>query len=171
MRKPTSEFKMSVALLVGGLLAWGIFGYFILPTLIRWVYAGGGPALLQGIVAGRGEHALDTYLVAGRQLWQSGVLLLLAVWGVYWLLNRRFVRACTPGTLGAIRFVVFGVLLIKTLTEDLASSAFLPAEMRVPMGILEVLYALPIGFDTLHQSYAALHTLQLVTIAFLCLAA
>ena len=60
---------------------------------------------------------------------------------------RRFVGEATPGTLGAMRVWVCGILLLLTLLEDLPSIAWLPIETRQPQGVMRWLYILPIGSD------------------------
>lgn len=76
---------------------------------------------------------------------------------------RRFVGEATPGSLGAIRVLTCAILLGDTLIRDLASSALLPSEMRLPMGLLQLFYALPIGFDQFLLSEASLWAFKWVT--------
>ena len=83
---------------------------------------------------------------------------------------RRCVGPATPGAVGAIRALAAGVLLANVLWEDLPSAASLPSSMRIPMGVLEVLYALPIGFEQLNTSHSALSIFSTVTALLLFLA-
>jgi predicted DCC family thiol-disulfide oxidoreductase YuxK len=81
---------------------------------------------------------------------------------------RRFVGSATPGTLGAIRMFVFAVMLAGAIWEDLASSALLPREMRSPMGVLRLFYAVP-GFDAFVSSERALGIFETLTVLILFL--
>ncbi len=53
-----------------------------------------------------------------------------------------------------------GVLLLNTLWEDLASSAALPRGLIEPMGVIELLYELPISFARFASSETALQAFQ-----------
>jgi hypothetical protein len=75
----------------------------------------------------------------------------------------RFVPAATPGALGAIRIVVCVVALTIIYLEELPSAAKIPLEIRRRMGLLEIFYALPIGFHRLASSELALTLLELAT--------
>jgi len=75
----------------------------------------------------------------------------------------RAVGVATPGTLGAIRAWVCGILLVMTLWEDLASTAMLPRSMLQPKGVLHLLHAAPLGFDRFLSSAPALWTLEHAT--------
>jgi predicted DCC family thiol-disulfide oxidoreductase YuxK len=83
---------------------------------------------------------------------------------------RRFVGEATPGSLGAIRVLTCAFPLLDTLLiRDLASSAMLPSEMRLPMGLLQLFYSLPIGFDQFVSSEASLWAFKWVTVLILFL--
>src|SRR5262249_38732210 len=74
----------------------------------------------------------------------------------------------TPGTLGAIRMLTCGALLVTTSWEDLASVALLPAEMRHGMGAMGAVSAVP-GFERFVASASALGAWQGLTIVLLVL--
>jgi predicted DCC family thiol-disulfide oxidoreductase YuxK len=76
---------------------------------------------------------------------------------------RRFVGAATPGTLGAIRAFTCLILLISTAWEDLSSIALLPPEIRHPMGAMNLLYALPTGYERFLGSETSLWLFQRLT--------
>ena len=76
---------------------------------------------------------------------------------------RRFVGEATPGSLGAIRVLTCAILLGDILIRDLASSALLPSEMRLPMGLLQLFYSLPIGFEQFVGSETSLWAFKWVT--------
>lgn len=67
--------------------------------------------------------------------------------------------------------LVCGVLLVLTLSEHLPSTALLPRDMIHEPGVLAIFYALPIGFDHLVASSAALTGLQALTALLLLLGA
>jgi hypothetical protein len=81
--------------------------------------------------------------------------------------RRRFVGSATPGALGAIRIAVCSVAIVNTLWEQLPSSAKIPVGLRSRMGLLELLYDLPIGFERLVASRAGLTVLECLTLLFL----
>ena len=76
---------------------------------------------------------------------------------------RLLLATASPRWLAQIRILTCLVLLAFTLREDLGATAELPASMRVPMGVLRVLYKLPIHFSSFVADPAALRTLQAVT--------
>jgi hypothetical protein len=78
--------------------------------------------------------------------------------------GERFVGNATPGALGAIRIISCSTALICDLWEDLPSSAKIPLDLRTSMGVLELFYKLPIGFDALVTSATALAVLKGVTV-------
>ncbi len=87
-------------------------------------------------------------MALGGILWLLGSLLLARVLASITFFD-RYVKGGTPGQLAAIRILTCGILLGSTIWENLASSASLPGELRQPMGVMRVLYALPLGVDRL----------------------
>lgn len=85
--------------------------------------------------------------------------------------SRRFVGSAPPEALAQVRIVVCGILLASTLWEDLSSSALLPAGAIEPMGFLQLLYALPIGFERFVRSPWMLGVFDWSTAALLLLGA
>ena len=85
--------------------------------------------------------------------------------------RERFVGTATPRALGATRIVICAVLLVSALWEDPASSAIIPQQLRKKMGLLEVLYQLPIGFSEFVSSSTALTLFKWLTVLLLALAA
>jgi predicted DCC family thiol-disulfide oxidoreductase YuxK len=83
---------------------------------------------------------------------------------------RRAVGEATPGALGAIRALVFGRLLFMVFGESLPALATIPDSLRRPMGVISLLFALPLGLDRLVQSPEALRLLQITAAALLFLA-
>lgn len=93
-----------------------------------------------------------------------------------WLFSRpaffqRCVGEATAGALGAIRMLVFSILLISALWENLPSTVLLPREMIDPSGVIRFLHLLPVGFDSFSANRTALALFQGVTILLIFLAA
>ena len=162
-------------------LGWLALGEWLVPHGIAWLYAADaatwwGP-LGRALARAQARHDLAYYLGAWREDGRWAVLA-----GIAYLafaattraprFAERFVPPATPGALGAMRALVAGVLLASALWEQLPSSALLPREMIHGVGpVLGLLYALPIGFERLVASEAALGVLQALTIAALACAA
>jgi hypothetical protein len=83
---------------------------------------------------------------------------------------RTAVGEATPESLGWIRILACSALLASALWEDLASSAWLPPELRRPHGVMQWLYALP-GFDRFLASETALRAFNWMTALALLAAA
>jgi hypothetical protein len=156
-----------------GIVAWILVAELAVPRLIAALH---GDAELGARLAALGraqaEHGLAHWLAewshASRWVAAGGVLYLLVAAGT--LLPRAFASqavGATPATLGAIRIVVCGVAALMTAWEDLASSALLPREMVRSMGIVDLLYALPVGFDRFVTSATALGAFRWLTLALL----
>jgi hypothetical protein len=99
-------------------------------------------------------HRWPSVILAGT-LWLFGTLLLARALGRHTFFD-RYVKDATPAQLAAIRILACAILLGSTLWENLASSALLPAELRQPMGVMRVFYALPFGLDRLVGDAGAL---------------
>lgn len=98
-------------------------------------------------------------LALGGILWLLGSLLLARVLATRTFFD-RYVKGGTPEQLAAIRILTCAILLGSTIWENLASSASLPAEMRQPMGVMRVLYALPGGLDRVVGNAGELEALK-----------
>ena len=83
----------------------------------------------------------------------------------------RNVGEAAPESLAAIRILVCTILLGHVVVEDLPSSASLPRALIAPMGVLEVLYTLPVGFRRFVASPEALAAFKAVTAGLLLAAA
>src|SRR5438477_8875690 len=83
----------------------------------------------------------------------------------------RNVGEAAPESLAAIRIPVCAILLGHVVVEDLPSSASLPRALIAPMGVLEVLYTLPVGFRRFVASPEALAAFKAVTAGLLLAAA
>lgn len=158
--------------MVVGLALWLAFAHLVAPLVIESAYRGESIPILNNLIKGHANHSVEEYLSDWRQLaWKFtisytafGLLGLV----VFMSTNsqtffRRFVGEATPGTLGAMRALTCGILLLWTMLEDLPSIAWLPVEARHPLGVMQWLYALPLGLDRLVASEAWLRVFQLVT--------
>lgn len=76
--------------------------------------------------------------------------------------RRALDAASSPRWLAQIRVIVCLVLLAFTVREDFAGIAALPASMRVDMGVIRWLYAVP-GFAAFARDPAMLRAAQVVT--------
>lgn len=152
-------------------IAWLIVSTQIVTPLIVRAYDGQSLPLFNALIISRADHPLSEYLSYWRNITWLGAFWCLAVWLVppFWRFLAsprffdRFVVAATPGTLGAIRAWVCGILLVMTLWEDLASTAMLPRSMLQPKGVLHILHATPIGFDRFLANASALWALEHAT--------
>ncbi len=162
--------RMRFPLLVCGVVAvlWLAFAFVVVPPIIESAYRGETWPVLNGMIKGQHVNPITHYL----QKWNRITVSVLVSWVGVWLLAmlmssagffRRFVGAATPGTLGAIRAWTCFILLLTTVWEDLSSIALLPPEIRQPMGTMNFLYALPIGYERLLGSEASLWLFQRLT--------
>jgi predicted DCC family thiol-disulfide oxidoreductase YuxK len=159
------------------LIAWLIFATQIVPPLIVRAYDGQSLPLFNALIISRADHPLIEYLSYWRNVTWLGAFWCIAVWLMQPLRRTlaspsffaRVIGPATPGTLGAVRAWVCGILLVMTLWEDLASTAMLPRSMLQPKGVLHLLHAAPIGFDRFLASAPALWTLEHVTALILFL--
>jgi len=168
----TRFFLVLTCVLLGLVGLWLAFAKLVVPPVIESAYRGESFPILNSLMTGRATHSMHEYLQDWDQLaWN--VALIFTTFGLLGLVIcivatsstffSRFVGEATPGTLGAMRMWICGILLLFTLTEDLPSIAWLPAETRHSAGIMAWMYALPFGFDKLVASEAGLYVFQLLT--------
>jgi hypothetical protein len=114
------------------------------------------------------------------QVTRDGALILIAfglvVRAVVELRERSipsWIEPATPEALGATRFWIALILLASVIWEDLPSSAYLPRGMLdlSHSWLVSTLYSLPIGFDRMLASPAALRVFEGATTIILSLAA
>jgi len=157
-----------LVVLMGFSLVWIVFAKLIVPPVIESAYRGESWPFLNRMILGQAEFPVSHYL----QKWDKVIIpVSLSGLGFYLIvlvisspaISRRIVSEATPGTLGAIRMWTCSILLLTTLWEDLGSIAWLPAELRLPRGMLGYLYTLPIGFESLVTSEMSLRAFQLLT--------
>ena len=169
----------AVAIVLGvTLVLWLAFSHLVAPLVIESAYRGESIPVLNNLIKGHANHSVEEYLSDWRELsWQltiSFTVFGLLGLAVFILMNsqtffRKFVGEATPGTLGAIRALTCGILLLWTAVEDLPSIAWLPVEARQPLGVMQWLYALPLGLNRLVASEVGLRAFQFVTEAVLFL--
>ena len=155
---PSQTLVWSVVGLVAVTVLWLLLAPHVVPDLVLKAYQ-------------------DRYPNPQRMILWHGVFGCVAIWAggwlVWWSVRKhildRLIPEASAQQLGGIRVVVCAVLLTNTLWEDLASTSYLPKEMRLPLGVIKVLQQLPIGFEQLLDSYAALSALKYFTAGFLVL--
>jgi predicted DCC family thiol-disulfide oxidoreductase YuxK len=168
-----SRFLLVLTCVVLGLLGlWIACAQLVVPAVIERAYRGESLPVFNSLLVGRTTHSVDEYLRDWDQLAAHSTFII-TVFGLPALVLfivatsstffSRFVGEATPGTLGAMRAWICGILLLFTLTEDLPSIAWLPVETRHSGGVIAWMYALPFGFDKLVTSEAGLHVFQLLT--------
>jgi len=164
----TANHIRLLLVLMGLSLAWIVFAKLIVPPVIESAYRGESWPFLNRMILGQAEFSVSHYLQKWDKVTTTGLLSGLGFCLIVLLISspafsRRIVGEATPGALGAIRMWTCAILLLTTLWEDLGSIAWLPVELRHPMGMLGYLYALPIGFEGLVTSEMSLRALQLLT--------
>lgn len=153
---------------------WLLFTELLIPALIVFLYSSDLLGSVETIQEARREQSLDYFLFRWRNdaRWATAVLIGYLAFAA--AIRRpsfaeRWVPKATPAALGATRVLVCGILLVLTLAEHLPSTALLPRGMIHEPGVLALLYALPIGFESLVASPAFLFALQAATAALLLL--
>lgn len=159
---------LCMALLLIGEVVWLAFARLVVPPIITQAYHGDSLPFINRFFAETPRHPITFYLHHWRAIADFGAFVWLG-YGIFACLltapsfQRNVVGTATPAALGAIRVLTCSILLMSTLWEDLPSSALLPRELIRPMGVLQLFYVLPIGFDHLVSSVAALRTFQWLT--------
>jgi predicted DCC family thiol-disulfide oxidoreductase YuxK len=159
--------------LLSGIVAYGT-AYLFVPRIIEHAYHESSFSVLNAIIAGRAAYPLSYYV----DLWHSLVLRSLALYLIVGaalisalVMTRRrffdrFVGEATPGTLGAIRMWTCFILLLVVLWENLPSSAWLPPQLRQPMGLVQPLFALS-WFQAFLSNESSLRALEWALLAAL----
>jgi hypothetical protein len=148
---------------------WVLIGFWLIPSIIRAAYTEQSLAILNSLIKGRDVHPVDYYLQEWRIVWivitaALALLLLQASLHPRQLIKcfMRSVGSASAETLGAIRILVFGILLANVLWEHLPTVSFLPLEFRRPLGVMKFLQAIP-GWNEIYSTPAALFTLKAIT--------
>ena len=166
------------ALLGGG---WLLIAYGWVPLLLESGYRQEGWAVLNDLFADR-RQPFEHYLEWWHRMARLGTFwcLVVAVCSVCWRaiyasvprFFDRFVGAATPGTLGAIRAWTCAILCYHTLFHySLPGTALLPEAMMQPMGVMDWLRWLPIGYEAFLADPVALGAFGYVTALLLLLGA
>ncbi len=128
---------------------------------------------ITGVVAAVGWVAFER-LIAPEQSAENGFFMCLGFAALAWLITspgfaRRFVPNTTAESLGAIRIITCGTLVLMTLwMEDLPSSALLPVEIRHSMGVMNYFYNIP-GFEAFSRHQPSLQLFEWLTALILIL--
>lgn len=156
--------------------AWLAMGMIVAPKIIREAYHGQSYDFLNNVIVGQDRFPVEFYLDKWNRLfveahiWLVGLVILAFI--IKHLASRqgfkRFVGISNSESLGAIRFVVFGILLVNALWEDLPSLSYLPLEMSKPVGVMSWLHS-AVGplVDALARNAETLAIFQWLTCAVL----
>ena len=147
--RASSRRRTLLLALIGGAALW---------TLVAWV-----------IVPAAAPDAPPQWEQVARDVLLGWVALAALVWGMTSrTFTRRIVGRATPASLGGVRAIVCAALLGATLGERAADVAEIaPWERSDDMGVMRLLYALPLGLDELAANSAGMLALKMVTIALL----
>ena len=140
---------------------WLLLGLLVVPAVLESAIAGNSLPVLKKLLASTAGVSSEFLLQQWYQISYIGGAAILLLAGFAYVLKfpqaaRRMVGEARPSDIGAIRVLVCAILLASTLWEDLASSAAVPRELIRPMGVIQLLYLLPIGFDRFAASPEAL---------------
>jgi predicted DCC family thiol-disulfide oxidoreductase YuxK len=147
----------------------------VVPRLIDVAYHHTTLPMFHGIFGPRAaRHTVDHYLSLWQRLWGGTIGPLIVFVALAAVISRprffrQFVGPASPGALGVIRMLACAGLLMVTVKFDPAHVAVLPPELRSPMGTMDVLYRLPIGFAQFVANGSALRSFQSFTQAVLFL--
>lgn len=156
-RFPLSVNGVPAAIVLLGVVFFSLaLAEYVVPPVIVWLYHSGA---IPGVPPR--TRPLEHYLREWDRTVPWTALCSLLFFAFAWATSRpRFVRSqlasVRPADLGAIRVLVCTILLISSLWENLHSTARLPKALAQPMGVIQLLYALPIGFDAFVQHETAL---------------
>ncbi len=166
---------------LGGLVvclgAWALFAQLVVPPIIDAAYHEQSHPFFNRLIPGRHLNPVTKYLREWQQVFWLTCGAMVAAWGLLQIPARayhRLIGETTAGSIGAIRVLVFAIMIISTVWEDVASLAFLPGEMRAHTAHTMVLIhwlrdAFP-PFDALHSSYTGLLAFKYVSIGLMGLA-
>jgi predicted DCC family thiol-disulfide oxidoreductase YuxK len=166
MRAGRIRLPLILMLLLLGL--WIVFGKVVVPPVIESAYRGESWSFFNRMISGQAMYPVYHYLRVWDRVSMAALVGSLGFLLIFLVLSspafiRKIVGEATPGSLGAIRMWTCATLLLTTLLEDLGSIAWLPAEARLPRGMLGYLYPSPIGLEGLVTSEMSLRVLQFLT--------
>ena len=168
--------RSSVFLTVSGAMC---VGAVLLVLLGSWAlgraHRGDGFAFLQEVLDARDVHPASYYQL--KLLKAVGALLAAGVFATAlvcastsrWFFQ-KFVGGASAEALAFVRILICAILFVDAVSIDLGQAAIFPAAVRLPMGVIDVLERLPIGFEHLNGSATALRLWQTATVALLALA-
>jgi predicted DCC family thiol-disulfide oxidoreductase YuxK len=164
-------------LVIAGVATWAIVAFAVGPWLIRSGYANTSSiGAINRAFDHRADHPVDFYLhkwnklaLAGLGAWVGFAALVLFTTSRTFA--RRIVGTATPGTLGAIRVLTCLICAYAALQEPVTSVVLLSPADRTPMGVMDLLYGLPVGFESLVRSETGLRAFKAIAIALLLVGA
>ena len=139
---------------------WVGFARLVARSIIEGAYHREGIPWLDNYIVGTGK-TLDEFLLCLDSYAQISLLVCLGCVLLFLCLShpgffRKYVGEATAESLGIIRVITCGIILVKILWEDLSSLALIPLDATQPMGIIHWFYALPIGFEQFLTSHTSL---------------
>jgi predicted DCC family thiol-disulfide oxidoreductase YuxK len=162
---------------IAGIIAWALVTFVVAPPIIRGGYENTSHfSFINHAFDYRHEHPIDFYMRKFNKLALAG----LGAWIAFGLLvlgttSRTFARnmigTATPGALGAIRVLTCLICARAAYGEPIASLTKLSAAERTSMGVMDLIYAAPIGFDKLVHSADGLAAYKAITIIVMLIAA
>lgn len=160
-----SSIRRIVGMTAGASILWVLLATWVIPRMIEIAYGSAilpaSPEVSLGFILGEWYEIAFVAPLAAAAVLAFVRLLHSPEWA------RRIVPDARPSDLGAIRILVCSVLLISTLWEQVASSAYIPRSLLDPPGLMQLLYALPISFERFAASAAALTVFEWLTAAVL----
>ncbi len=133
-----------------------VAGWALAVGMLAWVHSHPVPARWQQLLA----QTLLAILSAG--------LLYRAVSHPYFA--QRFVGVATAADLGTVRAISCFVLAAMAYCEQIGAASSLPASNRYSVGVMDWLYASPLGFNWLAEHHVALLALKISTVVVLLVA-
>ena len=146
------KFRLGVSIITAALaLLWVGLTKLILQPMIEAAYHSESLAVVNNYVLGKGKSLeellfrLDFYTQIGFLACLGfGLLILVLTTPAFF---EKYVGEATAESIGIIRVLTCAIILVKIFWEDLPSLALIPTEATQPMGIIQLFYALPLGFE------------------------
>ena len=148
----TRKFRFGLSITIAALaFLWVGFARLFVRPMIEEAYRGEGFAFVNNYVLGKGR-SLDEFLLRLDSYTQIGLLTCLGFGLLLLVLTtpaffKKYVGEATAESVGIIRVLTCAIIMVKILWEDLPSLALMPPEATQPMGMIQLFYALPIGFE------------------------
>ena len=171
------QFMLWIGLVFAAIIClWAILASTLIPHLITEAYQGKSLFRFLNNYFANHSQSLETILSRWHENTNGGLAVfffsgLIALVIIHPSFYRIYVKEATPDSLGIIRIIVCGVLLIQSLSFNLVklNIPIFPKEVRTPMGMMRIIYALPLGFEKVVESQSLLQIFCLITAIILFL--